>query len=140
VIKVGGGIAHTWLCDHNGHLNTRHHLALFDDANLLFMSELGYHPDESLRSRRGWADVRNEIDYLSEVKAGGIVEIYAGIAKLGTTSVVIELEMRAARDARVHSRMRAIVVHFDMDTRAAIPLPDEFRRLAEPHLLPAAGG
>lgn len=140
MIKVGAGIAHTWMCDHNGHLNTRHYLGLFDDANLLLMSRIGYRPDDSLRSRRGWADVRNEIDYLAEVKAGGIVEIYGGVAKLGRSSLVTVLDMRSVDGDRVHARLRATLVHFDLDARVTLPLTDEIRALARPYLLPDAAG
>jgi acyl-CoA thioester hydrolase len=137
VEKMLAGIAHPWLCDSMGHLNTRHYVALFDDATHLLLTRIGYSYRLAPVTRLGWADVRNEIDYLHEVPRGSVVELYSGIVKLGTKSMTILSEMRDVETTQVHARMKAVLVYFDLQARAALPLTEEIRTRAAPLLLPA---
>lgn len=47
-IETFKGIAHPWLCDIMGHLNTRNYMAMFDNASMYFLSLLGYDFKEAL--------------------------------------------------------------------------------------------
>ena len=131
------GIAHPWLCDGMGHLNTRHYLALFDDATHVVLARLGHSFRGPAEKQFGWADVRNEIDYLVEVPQGTVVDIYSGIYKLGTKSLTILSEMRDVETSQVHARMKAVVVYIDLAKRKALPISDEIRRHATPLLIPS---
>ena len=137
--KTFAGIAHPWLCDAMGHLNTRHYVALFDDATHVVLTRLGYSFRLAPVTQVGWADVRNEIDYLLEVPKGSVVEIYSGITRLGTKSLTIRSEMRDVETARVHARLKAILVHFDLQARKALPLTSEIRQRAAGLMIPDDG-
>jgi acyl-CoA thioester hydrolase len=140
VIKTFAGIAHPWLCDIMGHLNTRNYVAMFDDASFVVLARLGYLFREAPFTQLGWADVRNEIDYLAEVPLGTIVEIYSGIAKLGTKSITVVSEMRSAETTLVHARMKAVLVYFDRQAKKSVPLTEEIRRAAAALLLDPVDG
>ncbi|MCP4302087.1 MAG: acyl-CoA thioesterase [Gammaproteobacteria bacterium] len=131
MVRTFLGIAHPWLCDSMGHLNTRHYVAMFDDASAHYLSAIGWSPTDAYAKKIGWADVRGEIEYKSEVPQGGQVTIDTGTEKIGTKSVTIYSEMRHVPSGELSATMRSVIVHFDLEDRQAVPVPDEFRRTAE---------
>jgi acyl-CoA thioester hydrolase len=117
------GVVHPWLCDALGHLNTRHYVAMFDDALAVVLAQLGHRPGQP----RGWVDVRNEIDYLAEARVGNVLEIFACVSKIGGKSMTLDSEMRAIDGAPLHARMRAVVVYFDLELRQSVQIPEDIR-------------
>jgi acyl-CoA thioester hydrolase len=113
-----------------GHLNTRHYVAMFDDAHHVALTWLGYSFREGPRCGVGWVDVRNNIDYLAEVEVGTAVEIETQITRLGTKSITFVSEMRAKEGPPLRARMTAILVYFDLSRRVAIPIPEGTLALA----------
>ncbi|NIR31302.1 MAG: acyl-CoA thioesterase [Gammaproteobacteria bacterium] len=135
MIETFRGVAHPWLCDAFGHLNTRNYVGMFDDASFHLFSALGASPIELLREHKGWADVKAELEFKDEVPLGHLVVVRTGVVKLGRTSLAYRHEMRGADDDRLHATMQTVTVHFDLKTRKSIPLPDVLRASAERHLL-----
>jgi acyl-CoA thioester hydrolase len=113
-----------------GHLNTRNYVGMFDDAAMVLLAQMSASTGSIMTADIGWADVRNEIDYIAEVPPGKILEIYARISRFGNTSLTIGFEMRSINYGLVHARMAATFAHFDSRTRKAVPLPPGLRVLA----------
>lgn len=124
-IETFRGVAHPWLCDAFGHLNTRHQMAMFDDAGFHFLHAIGPKAEAMKASRTGWADVRLEVDLKDEVPWGGLVVIRSHLIKAGRTSLSYAHAMHSADDDRVHSAVQIVTVHFDLEARKAIPLTEE---------------
>jgi acyl-CoA thioester hydrolase len=99
---------------------------MFDDATYVVIAHLGYRPGTNY----GWVDVRNEVDYVSEIRAGSVVEIYSSIAKIGTKSLTIVSEMRSFEGTSIYARMRAVLAYFDLGHRSAQPISQEIRDMA----------
>ncbi len=137
-IETFRGVAHPWLCDVFGHLNTRHQMAMFDDAGFHFLHAIGPAAEAMRASRTGWADVRIEVDLVDEVPLGGLVVIRSELIKLGRTSITYRHSMHSADDDRVHSRVQMITVHFDLEARKAIALPAETLAAGERFVAPPA--
>lgn len=135
MIETFRGVAHPWLCDAFGHLNTRNYVGMFDDASFHFFSALGAPMIELQKDHKGWADVRAELEFREEVPLGRLVIVHTGVLKLGRTSITYRHEMRDADADRLHATMQTVTVHFDLRARKAIPLPDTLRSRAERHLL-----
>lgn len=123
-------VVHPWHCDQMGHLTSRHYLGLFDDASHQLMATCGYFAARDVAGGWGWADVRHEIDYRGEAAAGTLIEIRARMTVLGRSSVCSELHMLDRLDGRQLATLRAKTVAFDLETRRAMQLPDDFRRRA----------
>jgi len=126
MILLNHAVAHPWLCDSMGHMTTRHYLGMFDDAGYVLMRHatgwLSGHPDWT---GTGWADVRNEIDYVGEVLAGALVEIHGAVTGHGRSSIDIAMEMRKAASGEVAARLRGKSVFFDLVARRSRPLTGE---------------
>jgi len=130
MIRTYFGTARPWLCDNNGHLNTRNYVAMFDDAARHYLATIGWSPAIAKEKRIGWADVRGEIEYKAEVPVDGQVTIDTGTESVGTKSLTMYSEMRDTFSGELCATMRSIIVHFDLEARRAVPIPDDYRSLA----------
>jgi len=128
-------MAHPWLCDAQGHLNVRHHFALYDEATYFLLATVAADDAPLSRRTQGFADVHGEIDYLAEVPQGTVVCIHIGIERIGRTSLTIAAEMRGAASGRVFGRYRATTVHVNLKTGRARPLTGAMKQRAARFLI-----
>jgi acyl-CoA thioester hydrolase len=122
--QCGMPVVHPWLCDAMGHLTTRHYLGMFDDASYHLFAALGYEPGSAITEGWGWADVRHEIDYKSELTAGTVVSIIGRVTSLGRTSLSSEFRLLDRSDGRLCAVLAARTVCFDLHKRCSRPLPE----------------
>ncbi|MGX7872579.1 acyl-CoA thioesterase [Mesorhizobium sp. ORM6] len=123
------GVAHPWMCDVMGHMNVRHYAAMFDDASFHLLGHIAGQ-DGNQAAQTGWADVRTEIDYRHETKAGSLLTIRSHVVKIGCSSVVFEQVMSGSLDGVVHASSRTTSVRFDLVARAAVALDEQMRSRA----------
>lgn len=136
--SVYKGVVHPWLCDAMGHLTTRNYLAMFDDSGYhMFFQVFRAAPveEQSGRKDRGWADVRQIIEYKDELRAGEIVEIKAKLRKVGNKSVTFFYEMYNVANGSLSATLESTSVYFDLVERKAIPLTEEMKQRASKHLV-----
>ena len=133
-IVTYAGVAHSWMCDTMGHLNARHYAAMFDDASFQLLGQIaGADLDPA---RLGWADVRLELDYVQEVRTGGLVTIRSHVEKVGASSLVLGHVMTGSVDGALHARARVVTVHFDLAARRKRAIEGSLRKRAEGLLAP----
>lgn len=132
--QVTSSIAHPWNCDAQGHLNTRHYVGIFDDANQILLARITGHDTVPAL---GWADVRNELDFDAEITAGTVVDVFAAIRRIGTKSLTIASELRRANSDDACARMVAVITRFDLTARRAVPLSQPLIESARSWLQPA---
>ncbi|MET2827120.1 acyl-CoA thioesterase [Mesorhizobium shangrilense] len=131
------GVTHPWMCDRMGHVNVRHYAAMFDDASFQLLGHIAGQ-DDNQASEAGWADVRTEIDYRHETKAGALITIHSHVVKIGRTSITFEQVMSGTLDGMVHAVSRTTSVRFDLAARASVPLEDAMRERASALLIDQA--
>jgi acyl-CoA thioester hydrolase len=122
----GLAVVHPWLCDAMGHLTTRHYLGMFDDATYQLFTLCGYDAAAASGEGWGWADVRHEIEYKGELKAGAAVKVLGRLTLLGKTSVRSELRLLESSSDRLCSTLKATTVCFDLNERCSRTLPETF--------------
>ena len=125
------GTAQPWFCDVMGHMNIRHYMAMFDESSYQLLFEVfawSGNPDNN--GGQGWADVKHVIEYQAEVLAGDLLEVRAGITKVGTKSIGIRYEMINAVKEEVAATLDCVCVLIDLESRNAVPLSDEQRTRA----------
>ncbi len=123
-------VAHPWLCDVIGHLNTRHYHGMFDDTLFVLLDELGYPAATAHGSGVAFVDVRNELEYRAEVVSGAVVRIQAYIEKIGTKSITAFFSMTTLDGAKIHATMRAVLVSSNVIAKKAIEVPADARSRA----------
>lgn len=136
MIETARSVAHPWLCDVIGHLSTPNYLAVFDIATYHLFAAAGASPTKTVKTGQGWADVRQELEYKSEVKAGSLLLVRSAVVRVGGKSVTHRHELRDADDDTLRATLLATTVAFDMNARAAMAIPDAqragFEALVEP--------
>lgn len=134
-LSVYKGVAQPWECDSLGHLTTRFYTAMFDDASYHFLFELfGWTGASDDAGERAFVDVRHELDFRAEVKAGELLEIRACLERLGAKSMVAQYDMRKRGTGEVAATLQATYVLFDLQARRALPLDDRLRNQASQFL------
>jgi acyl-CoA thioester hydrolase len=140
MICVHKGVAHLWQCDILGHLTTRFYVAMFDDASYHYLHTLfGWTGNTDAEGRLSWADVRHTINYKAEVMPGDLLEVRAGLVKIGGKSLTVAYEMIKLGNGEVAATLESVMVLFDRDERAAVTIPDTLRGMASQFLEQAAG-
>ncbi|WP_133162391.1 acyl-CoA thioesterase [Hyphococcus luteus] len=129
-------VIHPWQCDVMGHMATRHYSPMFEDASYHLFSMMGVsgERDDGL----GWADVRQEYEYLKEVRRGDLLLLQSYPVKLGSKSITYVHEMKDAESDDLKTRVTTISVRFDLKARSAVPIEDEIRQRIEANLLISA--
>lgn len=139
MISVYKGVAQPWECDSLGHLTTRFYTAMFDDASYHFLFELfGWTGASDDAGERAFADVRHEVDFQDEIHAGELLEIRAGLVRVGTKSLVARYDMLKRGSGRIAARLEATYVLFDLHKRIALPLDETLREQANQSLTRAS--
>ena len=122
------GVVYPSLCDANGHMATRSYAAMFDDASHHAFLQAEKRASAKADEKLGWADVRQEIDYAKEVRAGALVLISSRPVSLGAKSVCFRHDLRDAREpAIVYAALSAVTVRFDLAARRAVAIDDALR-------------
>lgn len=129
-IECHRGVVHPWMCDAMGHLTTRHHVAMFDDAAYHLFAAIGFSQDH-LNAGIGLADVRTTLTYRAELRAGALTLVKGRLVRLGRTSLVAVYTMHEVPTGRLAAEMEAVTVQFDLAARAAIPLAADIRERAQ---------
>ena len=140
MISVYKGVAHPWMSDVMGHMTTRHYVAMFDDASYHFLHEVfGWTGESVASSALGWVDARHVIEYQAEVSAGDLLEIRAGLRRVGGKSITVIYEMYNLQRNELAATLESSCVLFDTDARKAVTIPEEMRAKTADYLLPDPG-
>lgn len=136
-LVTGRQVAHPWLCDVNGHLNTRHYQGFFDDACQHLLAAAGFN-GAAENERIGIVDAHCAMNFLGEVDPGTLIVIHSGFGRLGAKSMTSRHEMRSVDGAKLFARSEHVSLFFDLGARASVAIPDSFRAAAAPYLISGA--
>ena len=127
IIETFRGVVYPWLCDQMGHLTVPRYFEMFDTAAYHLFHALGeLSPGDG---RIGLADVRQEIEYRHEARAGALVLVRSGVLATGRTSFKARHLMTDPDATVVHAVLDSTTVRFDLESRKSIPLtPTLIRR------------
>jgi 4-hydroxybenzoyl-CoA thioesterase len=99
-----------------------------------FAQGLGYsHADLMLRRRVGTPTVKIEAEFFSPLEMGETVRYELRVLKVGNSSV--NLSISGMKDGVEHLRITQTIVFMSLETRRAIPIPDDLRPRIEEYLL-----
>ena len=131
---VNKAVAHPWFCDVLQHMTTRYYVAMFDDASYHLLATVFDWPGAiSANGEMGFVDVRHVIEYKAEVSAGDILDIHAGVTKVGGKSLTVTYQMNNLSKQELAATFECVYVLFDMHERTALPLTDGLREKALAH-------
>jgi len=112
---------------------------MFDDAAYhLLHAVFGWTGSSDDAGETGWVDVRHVTEYKNEVTAGDLLEVHAGVIKIGTKSMTVRYEMTNLGSGDTAASMEVVYVLFDLVERKGLALTDELRDKAQLHKIHTA--
>ena len=131
MMLVNKAVAHPWFCDVLQHMTTRYYVAMFDDASYHLLATVFDWPGAvSADGEMGFVDVKHVIEYRAEVAAGDILDIHAGVSKVGNKSLTVTYQMNNLSKQELAATVECVYVLFDMQERTALPLTNGLREKA----------
>ena len=109
--------------DELGHMNYLKYVKHFEIARFEWFTKVGINFDYMLEKKLGLVLLKFDTEYLKEVRLGDTVEIHTKLLKIGTKSFTIEQIMY--HEGTVSSKTTIIMTIMDLQTRRAIPVPNE---------------
>eukprot|EP00727_Mastigamoeba_balamuthi_P009262 m51a1_g4959 putative 3-hydroxyacyl- dehydrogenase (165) ;mRNA; r:355876-356529 len=100
-----------------GHLNTRHYMAIYDDAEWGMLDRLGM--DKHYRQEHGVFDLAHHVRYDHEVLAGDEVSVHMRLLAKSASNKRVHymLVMVNSRTGVVASTLEGLCMHTDLKTR-----------------------
>ncbi|MGH6719803.1 MAG: acyl-CoA thioesterase [Alphaproteobacteria bacterium] len=134
-IETYRGIVYPWQCDHQGHLTAMHYLGMFDQGGWHVLNACGLATEALIKAGRGFANVKDTLEYLAELHVGALVAGDGCLARVGTTSLTIVQRLRNAATGELAARGETVAVHFDLAARLKLPIPDDLRARLAAHVV-----
>jgi len=125
-IQTFNGVVYPSQSDAMGHMTVQYYVAAFDQAMWHLVSRLGYDPDWRNSRDEGWADVRYEIDFRSELRIGDLFTVESDVIDVGTRSLKSTHKL-LARNGDVAAELLMTSVYFQLKERKAISVPEVVR-------------
>jgi acyl-CoA thioester hydrolase len=114
-------------CDAMGHVNHAVYLTYFEQGRLTFWRELTGSPSPHTRV----IIARAECDYVSPAHFGDDLEVRLSIGDIGRSSFGLIYEIVHAGSERLVARGKTVMVSYDYEKGAPIPLPTATRDLLQ---------
>ena len=106
-----------------GHVNNAVYLSYLESARMGYIREvLGVEEIDAVPVILA----RTEVDFRAQARYGDVLEVGARISRVGTKSLHMEHEIRAA-DGRVVIEALAVLVTFDYERNVSVQVPDAVR-------------
>jgi acyl-CoA thioester hydrolase len=125
------GVVYPAQCDAMGHMNVQHYVAAFDQAMWHLVAHLGYRPSWVTSRREGWADVRYDIRFRTELRPGELIHAVSSVRKVGKSSLQSRHVLIRTESGEVTAEVDMTSVYFDLEHRVSCALPDDIRRAAD---------
>ena len=125
------GVVYPAQCDAMGHLTIKEYMGFFDQAAWHCLLALGFHSDDILKRRIGFADVRHVVEYKHELLSGELVRAESEVLRVGGKSLTTRHELFNAATRTLSATLEAVTVQYDLEKRQSVALLDAVRRGAE---------
>ena len=126
-VETYRGVVYPWHCDIMGHMNVKNYVGMFDEGSfhLLHAAEFVWETEDERTT--GFADVKHEIHYKAEQRAGSLIVIEGAVRRVGNSSAVLYQQMKNAETGAIAATWEATTVYFDLRARKARQIPGALR-------------
>ena len=123
-------VVQQWECDHQDHWNVRSYMGWMADALYSLSAECGFDEATAGAAGLGLAGVHAEIDFMREVRAGEVIEVFAAVESLSANRVTLRHRFERVGSGETVMVSRLTAVCLDRKARRAAPFPPAvFERL-----------
>ena len=121
--------------DAEAYMNSQIYVARFDQATWFLLHAIGVTPASIKRQKLRVAIVRQNYQFLAELRGGELVAVKSGFMAVGTKYVRFLHQMFDCVTNRLIATSDCTAVLARLATGKSIPLPPSFRRGAQTHLV-----
>jgi acyl-CoA thioester hydrolase len=130
--------------DSASHMNSQMYVARFDQATWFLMHAVGVTPATMRQEKRRIAIVRQNYQFLAELRGGELVVIKSGFVAVGEKYLRFIHQMYDFASRALLATCDCTAVQASLETGKSVPLPAPLRERAKDHLVaanvePAAG-
>ena len=118
-------------CDHAGHTNMVAYMAFLEAAREELLHELGLLEASIDPSKLRIITARVWIDYLAESSYHDELDIFTRVSRIGEKSFELGQEVARVKDGVTAAKAGCVLVSFDYEKNASVPLSQEDRRALE---------
>ncbi|HEV2551886.1 MAG TPA: thioesterase family protein [Stellaceae bacterium] len=124
--------------DAEAYMNSQIYVARFDQATWFLLHAIGVTPASIKRQKLRVAIVRQNYQFLAELRGGELVAVKSGFVAVGAKYVRFLHQMFDCVTNRLIATSDCTAVLARLATGKSIPLPPTFRRRAQTHLVQVA--
>jgi acyl-CoA thioesterase FadM len=121
--------------DAEAYMNSQIYVARFDQATWFLLHAIGVTPASIKRQKLRVAIVRQNYQFLAELRGGELVAVKSGFIAVGAKYVRFLHQMFDCVTNRLVATSDCTAVLARLATGKSIPLPPDFRRRAKTHLV-----
>jgi acyl-CoA thioesterase FadM len=121
--------------DAEAYMNSQIYVARFDQATWFLLHAIGVTPASIKRQKLRVAIVRQNYQFLAELRGGELVAVKSGFIAVGAKYVRFLHQMFDCVSNRLIATSDCTAVLARLATGKSIPLPPDFRRRAKTHLV-----
>ena len=92
-----------------------------------------FHPNLDLAEEWNLVMARYSVDFISQLRLNGVVEIRTFIKKIGRSSVTVHQE--AWQNGLLGARGEAVLVYYDLAALKSLPIPESIREELAGHMI-----
>ncbi len=123
--------------DSLGHMNSQMYVSRFDQATWFLLHAIGVTPSSMKERNLRVAIVRQNYQFLEELRGGELVTVQSGFLTVGAKYFRFLHQMRNEVTGRLVATCDCVAVQADLATSKSVPLPQALVARAEAHLLNA---
>jgi acyl-CoA thioester hydrolase len=118
-------------CDILGHMNVAAYIDAVSDAMFTLQGAVGLDRAAIDRDKRSFVAAHVEADYRAEMLAGDVFTMESRVLHVGTKSARFGHRMIRMRDGACVFEAENVSVHFDLEARRALAMPEALRQALE---------
>ena len=127
------GSVPAWEVDHVGHFTVAYYHQRIEDAGFAALEALDLGPSYVAAARRGCPTAACRVRYVHELRGGDIYHVQSGVLAIEDAALVIGHQLFDSASGTLCTTVEQRVVHVELETGEAVPLPPPARRAAEGH-------
>src|SRR5208282_4479707 len=121
--------------DFASHMNSRMYVSRFDQATWFLLHAIGVTPGSIKQQNLRVAIVRQNYQFLEELRGGELVEIKSGFLAVGEKYFRFLHQMYDAENGRMIATCDSVAVRAGLETGKSVPLTPELQERAKAYLV-----
>ncbi len=134
-VKTFRGVVLASEYDEASHMNSRMYVSRFDQATWLLLHAIGLTPSTMKERRLRVAIVRQNYQFMRELRGGELVQVRSGFLAVGDKYFRFLHQMFDEESGVMLATCDSVAVQAALETNQSVPLDDALRERAKAHLV-----